>query len=104
MSGVTFNQGGFKELIQLIVLRRKTEEGEYTRTRKLTQRMLSALIDHIEVYQAEKMDGVHVQKLKIHYNCVDPFEIPDVLPLPEPDILMQTRKGAALSYPAQKAV
>jgi len=77
---------------------------KYTRTRKLTQRMLNELIDHIEVHQAEKIDGVHVQKLKIHYNCVGSIEIPDVLPLPEPDVLIQTRKGVAVSYSAQKAV
>jgi len=77
---------------------------KYTRTRKLTQRMLNELIDRIEVHQAEKIDGVHVQKLKIHYNCVGSIEIPDVLPLPEPDVLIQTRKGVAVSYSAQKAV
>ena len=77
---------------------------KYTRTRKLTQRMLNELIDHIEVHQAEKIDGVHVQKLKIHYNCVGSIEIPDVLPLPEPDVLIQTRKGVAVSYSTQKAV
>jgi len=77
---------------------------KYTRTRKLTQRMLNELIDRIEVHQAEKIDGVHVQKLKIHYNCVGSIEIPDVLPLPEPDVLIQTRKGVAVSYSTQKAV
>ena len=77
---------------------------KYTRTRKLTQRMLNELVDHIEIHQAEKIDSVHVQKLKIHYNCVGSIEIPDVLPLPEPDVLIQTRKGVAVSYSAQKAV
>ena len=77
---------------------------KYTRTRKLTQRMLNELIDRIEVHQAEKIDGVHVQKLKIHYNCVGSIEVPDVLLLPEPDVLIQTRKGVAVSYSAQKAV
>ncbi|NLV17673.1 MAG: DUF4368 domain-containing protein [Syntrophomonadaceae bacterium] len=78
---------------------------KYTRTRKLTQRMLNELIDHIEVHQAEKVEGVHVQKLTIHYNCVGSIEIPDMLPLPEPDVLIQTRKGVAVNYsPSQKAV
>ncbi len=71
---------------------------KYTRARKLTQRMLNELINHIEVYQAEKVGGVHVQKLKIHYNCVGSMEIPDILPLPELDVLIQTRKGVAVSY------
>ena len=71
---------------------------KYTRARKLTQRMLNELIDRIEVSHAEKIDGVQVQKLKIHYACVGSIEIPDALPLPEPDVLVQTRKGVAVSY------
>jgi DNA invertase Pin-like site-specific DNA recombinase len=78
---------------------------KYTRARKLTPRMLNELIDHIEVHQAEKVDGVYVQKLTIHYNCVGSIEVPDILPLPEPDVLINTRKGVAVSYPSsQKAV
>jgi len=77
---------------------------KYTRVKKLTQRMLNELIDRIEVHQAEKIDGIHVQKLTIHYNCVGSIEIPDMLPLPEPDIFIQTRKGVAVSYSTQKAV
>ena len=73
---------------------------KYTRARRLTQRMLNELIDHIEVHQAEKVDGVHIQKLTIHYNCVGSIEIPDMLTLPEPDVLIQTRKGVAVSYSA----
>ena len=76
---------------------------KYTRAKKLTPRMLNELIDHIEVHQAEKVDGVSVQKLTIYYNCVGSIEIPDILP--EPDVLIQTRKGVAVSYPtSQKAV
>ena len=36
---------------------------KYTRARKLTPRMLNELIDKIEVYQAEKIDGKKVQRL-----------------------------------------
>lgn len=32
--------------------------------------MLNELIRHIEVHQAEKVDGVHVQRLSIRYHCV----------------------------------
>ncbi|MDL2224584.1 recombinase family protein [Eubacteriales bacterium OttesenSCG-928-M02] len=71
---------------------------QYTRIRKLTPRMLNELIDRIEVHQAEKIDGVHVQKLKIHYTCVGAIEIPEELSLPVPDVLIQTRKGVAVSY------
>ena len=71
---------------------------KYTRAKKLTPRMLNELIECIEVHQSEKVNGVRVQKLTIHYNCVGVIEIPDVLPLPEPDISIQTRKGVAISY------
>ena len=41
----------------------------------------------------------------IHYNCVGPFMVPDRRKIPEADIIMETRKGVALSYaPAQIAV
>ncbi len=77
---------------------------KYTRAKKLTQRMLSELVDYIEVYQAEKIDGVHRQKLKIHYNCVGSIEIPNILPLPQPEVLIQTRKGVAVSYSQSQQV
>ena len=75
---------------------------KYTRARKLTQRMVNELIDRIEVHQAEKVDGVHVQKLKIHYSCVGTLEIPNEASLPEPDVLIQTRKGVVVSYSASE--
>jgi hypothetical protein len=71
---------------------------KYTRARKLTPRMLNELIQRIEVHQAEKVDGVHVQHLTIHYNCVGTLEIPQELPLNTPTVLMQTRKGVQVSY------
>jgi hypothetical protein len=71
---------------------------KYTRAKKLTPCMLNELIDHIEVHQAEKVNGIYVQKLTIHYNCIGSIEIPDVSPLPEPDVLIQTRKGVAVGY------
>ena len=43
---------------------------KYTRARKLTPRMLNELVEKIEVYNAEKIDGEWVQRLRIHYNCV----------------------------------
>ncbi len=71
---------------------------KYTKAKKLTQRMLNELVDYIEVYHAEKIDGVRTQKLRIHYNCVGSIEIPDILPLPAPEVLIQTRKGVVLTY------
>ena len=77
---------------------------KYTRARKLTPRMLNELIEKIEVHQAEKVDCVWQQKLSIHYHCVGVVSIPQALPLPMPDITMNTRKGVYVSYvPAEKA-
>ena len=64
---------------------------KYTRAKKLTERMLNELIERIEVHQAEKVEGEHRQKLTIQYNCVGSIQIPDILPLPLPEVLIQTR-------------
>jgi hypothetical protein len=93
--------------------KRPTSDGEknmfistvrkYTRAKKLTERMLNELIERIEVHQSEKVDGVHIQRLTIHYNCVGALEIPETLTMPE--ITMQTRKGVSVSYsPLQHAI
>ena len=77
----------------------------YTHVTKITQRMVSELIDHIDVYHAEKQDGVTNQQVVIHYNCIGAFEVPDRRKIPEADIIMETRKGVAVSYaPVQIAV
>ena len=71
---------------------------KYTRARKLTPRMLDELVQYIEVHQAEKVNGTWVQRLTIHYNCVGAISIPGALPLPVPDITVNTRKGVYVSY------
>ena len=78
---------------------------KYTRARKLTPRMLNELIEKLEVFQTEKVNGVQVRRLVIHYNCVGTSDISQDLPLGEPKILIQTRKGAAVTCePAQAAL
>lgn len=77
----------------------------YTDATKITKRMVAELIDHIEVYPAVKEDGVTNQRVTIHYNCIGVFEVPDRRKIPERDILLETRRGVALSYaPAGIAV
>ena len=71
---------------------------KYTRAKVLTPRMLNELIDHIEVHQAEKIDGIWEQHLVIHYNCVGAIFIPDVFPLPAPQVSVNTRKGVVVNY------
>ena len=78
---------------------------KYTRARKLTPRMLNELIEKIEVFNAEKIGGVWEQRLRIHYNCVGTIEIPTVLPLPIPEVSVNTRKGVVVNYaPCELAV
>ena len=77
----------------------------YTDATTITKRMVAELIDHIEVYHAEKQDGITNQRVVIHYNCIGAFDVPDRRKIPEADIIMETRKGVALSYaPEQVAV
>ena len=71
---------------------------KYTRVKKLTPYMLTELIEKIVVYPAEKVDGVRTQRLVIYYNCVGAIDIPTELPIPEPDITLNTRKGVNLTY------
>lgn len=73
---------------------------KYTRVKKLTPSLLNELIDYIEVHQSEKVDGVNIQRLNIHYRCVGLLEIPDILPSPE--VSLKTRKGVAVSYSGTK--
>ena len=111
-------QGEISAKIKALRLELKKAEGQqmdmedylqmvrrYTHVTKITQRMVSELIDHIDVYHAEKRDGVTNQRIVIHYNCIGAFDVPDRRKIPETDIIMETRKGVALSYaPEQVAV
>jgi hypothetical protein len=70
----------------------------YTRAKELTPMMLNEFIEKIEVHEAEKSSGRHVQALTIHYNCIGTIEIPDLEKLPEIDLTMHIRQGVELTY------
>ena len=70
----------------------------YTRINKLTPEILREFVDRIIVHHRERIDGVDVQKVEIIYNCVGAIEIPDMKEVPQQEIVLQTRKGVALSY------
>ena len=70
----------------------------YTNAGEVTRRMMAELIDHIDVYHAEKENGVTTQRLTIYYNCIGAFAVPDRKKIPEHEIAMKTRKGVAVSY------
>ena len=73
---------------------------KYTRARKLTPRMLNELIEKIEVFQAETIDGKKVQRLKIHYNCIGSIDIPDFDLIPDNEVELNTRQGVNIHFAA----
>ena len=77
----------------------------YTNVTAITQRMVTELIDHIDVYHAEQDAMGKTQRIVIHYNCIGAFEVPDRRKIKSAEITMKTRKGVAVSYtPTQIAV
>lgn len=75
------------------------------RTSGASRRCVAEVILYIEAYPVVKEDGVTNQRVTIHYNCIGAFELPDCRKIPERDILLETRKGIALSYaPTQIAI
>ena len=56
------------------------------------------LIEKIEVYHAEKVDGVTVQKLNIHYHCVGEIELPEIVEAPALMTKVHTRQGVDVVY------
>ena len=65
---------------------------------QVQQKRGNELIEKIEVHQAEKIDGVWVQKLTIHYNCVGAIFVPDIETLPVPAVTVNTRKGVFVNH------
>ena len=74
----------------------------YTNATQITRRMVAELIDHIDVYHAEKKDGATTQHITIYYNCIGTFSVPDRRKIPAAQITMGTRKGVAVSYSPDK--
>ena len=75
---------------------------QYTDVQALTQRMVTELIDHIDVYHAEQICGERTQKVTIHYHCIGAFEVPDRESIPELEVYIRTRKGVAISCSNEK--
>ena len=76
-----------------------------TKTREKTREELQAEIEDgkkkiRQFVNREKMlrQKLSNQRVVIYYNCIGAFDVPDRRKIPEADIIMETRKGAALSY------
>ncbi len=59
----------------------------------ITKRMVAELIDHIEVYHAEKQDGITNQRVVIHYNCIGAFDVPDRRKIRKPTLSWKQEKA-----------
>lgn len=77
---------------------------KYTRAKKLTPLMLNELIEKIEVFQTEIVDGKRTQKIVIYYNCIGAISIPEDVSIPDAEITLNTRRGVQVLYQPQKAV
>ena len=71
---------------------------KYLNPTELTQMMLSELVEKIEVFDAEKVDGVTVQRLNIHYHCVGEIELPEIEEAPAVMTTIHTRQGVDVVY------
>lgn len=71
---------------------------KYSRAKKLTERMLNELVERIDVFHAERVEGEHRQKVRIHYNCVGTIDIPALPTIFDCKVQMQTRKGVVVTY------
>ena len=65
--------------------------------------MLSELIEKIEVYHAENIDGQKVQRLNIHYNFVGELELPEFSEVPAVETKLNTRQGVDVVYSPNSA-
>ena len=80
-----------------------------TKPREKTREELTAEIEDgkKKIRQFENREKMLRQKLSnqrvvIYYNCIGAFDVPDRRKIPEADIIMETRKGAALSYAPER--
>ena len=69
---------------------------KHARIRRLTPAILHQFIDHIDVHQAEKKQGIWSQQIDIYYNCVGKIGVPDTPRTKPKEIAMQTREGVVL--------
>ena len=50
---------------------------KYTEIPELTAEIIREFVEKVYVYKAEKVDGHRVQRIKIIYNCIGEFTLPD---------------------------
>ncbi len=71
---------------------------KYTRIRKLTPMILHELVENIDVFHAEKINGTKQQRLIIYFNCIGSISLPQSTIKDQPTISVETRRGVKVSY------
>ena len=66
-------------------------------SQKADAALLIELVEKIEVYHAEKIDGVKTQRVVIYYNCIGCVDIPEQSDFAELQITLETRKGVTVN-------
>ena len=92
------NQDFYLEEQQKKIEEKFSEAVGIARTSGINLDKLISLLTLLYQEDAEKVNGVWEQRLRIHYNCVGTIEIPSALPLPTPDVSVNTRKGVVVNY------
>jgi len=77
---------------------------KYTRIKKLTPQILNELVEKIEIFQSEKLEGKIVQKIRVHYNFIGAMDIPRLKQIPDIDVKIHTRQGVDVIYKKEGAV
>ena len=75
---------------------------KYIEVQELSQEILHEFIEKIVVHHAEKIGGEKVQRIEIYYNCIGEWNAPKIDEMPKAFIRMQTRKGVAVNYAAER--
>lgn len=71
---------------------------KYGDLQEITPEIVKAFISRIEVWNAEKINGERVQRLRIYYNCVGTIGLPEHKDMPKPQINLRIRKGVVATY------
>ena len=70
----------------------------HTSDRRRTMTRMLAVLPDMDTEMRRLANGTITKLERIHYNCVGTIEIPSALPLPTPDVSVNTRKGVVVNY------
>jgi len=68
----------------------------HSKIKKLTPSILRQFIDHIDIHQAERSEGVWTQRIDIYYSCIGKIVLPELHRIKQKEFKVITRKGVIL--------